>query len=145
MLKYFWQRCAMLPLTKLYIKQGGVEMPHIHMYIPEREKKVRRIMASHGYTLDVIWALAELYPQYESQDIALISHLISEEEMALSIHVLPLEFVIDVGTQEHLIQDEDAKKLRDKIIKRIPDLRNIRFGVWIREMRNNGFYENKFP
>jgi len=118
-------------------------MPHIHMYIPEDEKVVRKIIGSEAHALDIVWALADLFPKYDTNEIVVIPHLISAEEMALSAHVLPLEFIIDIGTQRRALSDEDAQKIRNGFIERIPELAKINFAVWIREMQSNGFCENK--
>jgi hypothetical protein len=109
------------------------------MYVPEMERDVRKIMATNGHAFDVIWILGDLYPKYDTNDIVLIPHLISDEEMLMSAHVLPLEFVIDIGTQKKPVQDADAEKMRDALISNIPALKEVRFGIWIREMSSNGY------
>lgn len=107
-------------------------MPHVHALFPEdevvrdllqREKKniVRIVAQSLGYRIG---------------EVALIPHPVSPGDMELAWGLLPLELVIDAGSRVKNCE-ADALKIRDRILFKCPDARNIDFGVWVRRFEGH--------
>ncbi len=115
-------------------------MPHIHAIL---EEKARIIHALTECKSRVRQAVSDQFPKYQMRDIALIPRLVTYKEMAMADNLLPLEFVIDLGKLDNLLGDSDSDIFRDRLLKLCPELKDINFGIWLREMSSNGFSEHK--
>jgi hypothetical protein len=114
-------------------------MPHIHAILEEKEKIVRALIECKSRIRE---ALSEQFSKYQMRDIALIPRLVTFKEMAMADNLLPLELVIDLGKLDKLLDDSDSDAFRDRLLEFCPELRDINFGIWLREMSSNGFSEH---
>ena len=114
-------------------------MPHIHVYVPANETKALALATQHK--TDIRIAIARLF-EYDEQDVTLIGHIIDTGEMALSDNVLPLEFVVDLGTRKTPLSDASAQEALHILTVAAPGITTVHHGIWVREMQSNGFAEH---
>lgn len=116
-------------------------MPHIRVIFPKRNKKVRKILLTHGK--EIRKAVRKVFPMYSLEAIVIIPEPLSKFRVKLSSNLLPLGFVIDVGKQNSPLNDSQSDNLRVSLIAKCPKLDDINFSVWVREMPSNGFTHHK--
>ncbi len=120
-----------------------ITMPHIHTIVSMDDKgegeKILEIL--ERFSGDIRCALAETFG-YNPGEVALIVDIIEGRRLYYSANLMPLEFVIDIGAQPERLNDDVAKEFADLLTKTLSDLEEINFGLWIREMGSNGFYES---
>lgn len=82
---------------------------------------------------------------YELGAISLIPEPIRFVDMELADNVLPLEFVIDVGTRVGTTEaiEKCSAAFKERIVRDFPFLAEINFGVWMRSFLINEFVEHK--
>ncbi len=118
-------------------------MPHITAVFAETNEDVASVMRSSSNKLAIRNALGAEFLQYPIKDIAIIPKIIPKHHLQFCDNLLPLEFVIDVGKQSRTLNDKDSAKLCRRMLEYCPDLKDVHFGVWLREMSSNGFTECK--
>ena len=118
-------------------------MPHITAVFAETEKAVVNILRNDNNKLAIRNALGAEFPQYPIKNIAIIPKIIAEHHLQFCDNLLPLEFVIDVGKQDRTLNDKDSARLSGRMLAYCPDLKDVHFGAWLREMSSNGFTECK--
>lgn len=80
---------------------------------------------------------------YEMSDVAVIPRSMSDDEIDLADNILPLEFVIDMGSR--MVGKIDDVMMNDLKIDfcGLTGLSEINFGIWIRSFEHNSFVEHK--
>ena len=118
-------------------------MPHITAVFAETEKAVANILRNDNNKLAICNALGAEFPQYPIKNIAIIPKIIPQHHLQFCDNLLPLAFVIDVGKQDRVLTNKDSARLCRRMLAYCPELENIHFDVWLREMPSNGFTEHK--
>lgn len=116
-------------------------MPHIRAIFPKRNKKVAKILLTHGDK--ICKAVRKVFSKYQLEDIVIIPEPLSKSRVRMSRNLPTLLFEIDLGKQDSLLGDEHSDNLRICLISKCPKLDDINFGVWVREMQSNGFTKHR--
>ena len=116
-------------------------MPHIHATLPFNAFAEREALKVHKE--DIVRILAEFSP-YKPDDILLEAKILTREEVELSVNLVPLVFIIDLGTcPEISVDDVYAGMVRGALLRRCSRLRLIHFILWIKRHPDNGVAEHK--
>ncbi|MBX4191864.1 hypothetical protein KW798_00010 [Candidatus Parcubacteria bacterium] len=112
-------------------------MPHIRAICTTGDEG-RRFLFAHA--LRIRKSLSAV-SGYELSKIALIPEHIAREHIVPEFNLDPIEFVIDVGIQIDTPgkAKQCALKFRDTILARCPDIKQWKFGVWVRSILVNEY------
>ena len=114
-------------------------MPHINVIFVEDES-TKQLLQTHKFDIRYAVALCTGYPIHE---VALIPHMIPSSIAELADNLLPLEFAIDVGIRCAGQTEQINAKLSLALLKDVPKLASMNFGIWLRTMVDNDFIECK--
>ena len=81
--------------------------------------------------------------RYSNDEVAFYPHCISTEDAKLADNLLPLEFVVDSGTNVLNVDEAHAARVEQAILDQCEGAAGIHFGVWIIADSKNGFVEHK--
>lgn len=110
-----------------HIRALFVENEGTKMLLTEQKTRVREVVAKHtGYSLE---------------EVAFIPDMIPGDLEELAENLLPLEFTIDVGVKCEGCENEVAMAIRTDLI--LGGFERMPFGIWLRTMSNNAFFEYK--
>ncbi len=115
-------------------------MPHIYPIYRQGGIWIRTILKNNKTKI------RELVAQrfgYEMNDIALIPRPIVDDDIELSDNILPLEFVIDIGSRMVGKTDEVMMNDLKTDFCGIGSLNEINFGIWVRSFEHSNFIEHK--
>lgn len=116
-------------------------MPQINVTFCERDERIATIMCESGNKLRLREALCRVFPGYAVDEVEVIPNIILDDHLKYADNIAPLQFKIDLGTQEKMLSDVVAEKICIAFGEEITALLNVHFRVWAREMQSNGFHE----
>jgi hypothetical protein len=115
-------------------------MPYIYATLIHSAEAERVLL--QRYKEDIRFVLSTMMGQ-NMRKIALVPRILSREETSLADNILPLEFVIDLGMwPEGGVTDETSRDFLNMLLGRCPDLEPIKFGIWIKQHKSNGYTEH---
>lgn len=109
-------------------------MPHIHAILVKSDTEVIEVLRTHK--TDIRKLFAQLL-EYDEREVALIVRLLTETEGELSDNLDRIEFVVDTGVSTPITGS--ATSIYAELLKQIPKLEPIEFGVWVRGFPQNSY------
>lgn len=103
-------------------------MPHINEIFDGTRKDIRNRLKQHKKAFRSIVAKRA---GYDMESVAIIPYPITEEDLELADNILPLEFVIDMGSRAMTEVQAVAQDIANKINK-LEGMAHLEFGVWVK-------------
>ncbi len=114
-------------------------MPHVRVLFVDKEG-TRNLIRDNKGAIRVIVAEAT---GYSLGEIALFPEMIPRGLEYLTDNMLPLEFIIDVGTRCKVTDEAISAYIKRAFTVEISQLAAINFGVWVRRMVDSTYAEHK--
>ena len=102
-------------------------MPHIRPLFPENTG-IRTFLV---YSKLIVCDIVSDATGYSTKEIATIPDIVRPEDMEMADNLLPLEWVIRVGSKCVGLVEEQAKEIKKNILAKLPNAREIHFGIWL--------------
>jgi hypothetical protein len=109
-------------------------MPHIHAILLSSDAEAATVLRKHKSKIRRIFAK---HLEYDQKEVALIARLLTESEAKLSANLDRIEFVVDTGVSTPITGS--ATSIYAELLKQIPKLEPIEFGVWVRSFPENSY------